>query len=202
MKRKKISTAIIALTLALIMALSPMVAFAGNVDATLEMENEFLDLPPELEYDDCTGYVSGQVVVEVFYTESGYVVSREYFYVHIPIAEFNSPYQSIMPLTTLSPTRVRFASSGSTVLVATINTSFNPLGHSRNVNFLTSNSTISRAHVFVRTGITNANLGSATLDRGQSMRIAVPFNTLYYHVWAVNYDTSVGGGYGNFSVTS
>lgn len=167
------------------------------------------------ENRDCDGnmpeYIPIQVVMEVFYTDSGEIVSREYFDVYLPETELSQQCVGMVPFSTLERTLLVFQGGLFTrYSIGRVNAALNLLTHIRFVNFH-SYSEISSVYIYVITSYTGTQLGSATLSPGQSLSILVPFNTISYNVWARNNSPIVDNwnglplrerGRGWFSVTS
>jgi hypothetical protein len=186
-----------ALLFAMVMILTTMPVFASPGRIPQSNEPVHSTLKYTAVYIDGARYYSGQVVFEVFWINSGELVSREYFDVLIHEDELTNEYAPIAPLNTMPETTIWLppAAQGALQTVGTVSTG-SILGHSRRVNFHSGPSLV---FVGVETNWMGNDLGNANLSPGQYLRISVPFNTLSYTVLAG--DLSFNGGWATFSVT-
>ncbi|MCL2841593.1 MAG: hypothetical protein FWE05_12575 [Defluviitaleaceae bacterium] len=132
-------------------------------------------------------YVFGQVTIEVFWTDTGEVVSREYFDVEMPIAELDNQHVGIESRSIMFPTTVWVDQNGREVVVSSVGTGI--VGeHTRFVNFVGVDTVAINEPVMVilRTNATRTVIGSAGLRFGQSFRVTVPWNTVSYTVSVQN----------------
>lgn len=189
-----------ALLLAMVMMLStsmPLMASPGRIPQNNEPVHTALDYT--VVYMDGARYYFGQVIVEVFYTDSGEIVSREYFDVYIPEAELNSHYANIMPMTTL-PRRTVWLPNVHYQHIGSVSTGLG--NHTSTIHMHHEGSTLLNPMGVGFVAVSNTlhrNIGGGTLGPGRSANIYVPFSTLSFSIGAVAREP--GGGWATLSVT-
>ena len=160
----------------------------------------------DIVYIDGARYFSGQVVFEVFWTECGEVVSREYVDVLLSEYELNDRNAFITPMTTM-PKRTVFlwAHNPQDPRLYTFVGEVTGLGlgsSQSTLNFHHEGSTLINTHVYVITNTLNTILFRGRLVRGQSVRITIPWGALSYTVAATSQMCDGRGGWATFSITN
>ena len=193
----------LSILMVLIMVLSTTIPIMATPDRERDPNGsgveQNVDQLIDIVYIDGARYYSGRIEIVVFYTESGEVVSREYFDVLLPEEEFTTQYSAIQPFDIMPRTPVHLPPRTNPTRFETVGivlSKHHLLTHTRTVNYYSGPSLV---WVAARTQVTQNQLGAAHLRPGQSFSITVPFNTFSYEINALN--ETIVGGTGEFSVT-
>ena len=198
MKNKRMFSLLLAMVMMFTTSI-PLMASPGRIPQGNDPIHS--DLEYTVVYRDGSRYYFGQVIFETFYTDSGEIISREYFDVYLPEAELNCQFMAIMPFDTLSR-RLVWLPNVQWQNIGVVNTG-SILGHTRRVNmYHDPSATITDSmgvEFVVYSNTFDTRLGAGTLGPGRSVAISIPWNTMSYTLAARA--RVPGGGWASISIT-